>query len=273
MAELRRLIAGLGPRSDSVVLEGPRTVGEALDAGLAPRTVAVPESQAAAEAVVGVCRRLGPDADVLVVADPVFERLAPSVSPQPMLAVADRPMAEMPSVIGADDLVLVLIGVADPGNAGTIVRAADAFGAASVVTVGGADPWGPKAVRASAGSVLRVPVVTGFGPVEALSALRRAGARIVAADVRGDRPHDSGPLAGGGIAVVLGSEPRGLDRAGVDGLVDDWVRIDMVGRAESLNVAMAATLLAHESRASRPRPVVRRPGRAPGPKTRRSDLA
>lgn len=256
MAELRRLIAGLGPRSDKVVLEGPRTVGEALDAGLAPRTVVVPESQAAAGAVVGVGRRLSPGADVLVVADPVFERLAPSVSPQPMLAVADRPAAEFPAAVGADDLVLVLIGVADPGNAGTIVRAADAFGAAAVVTVGGADPWSPKAVRASAGSVLRVPVVTGFGPAEALSALRRAGARIVAADARSGRPHDSGPLAGGGIAVVLGSEPRGLDRAGIDGLVDDWVRIDMVGRAESLNVAMAATLLAYEARSRRSKPGV-----------------
>ncbi len=252
MAELRRLIAGLGPRSGAVVLEGPRTVGEALDAGLSLRTVAVPESQAAAGAVVGVCERLGPDADVLVVADPVFERLAPSVSPQPMLAVADRPAAELPSAVGADDLVLVLIGVADPGNVGTIVRAADAFGAAAVVAVEGADPWGPKAVRASAGSVLRVPVVTGLGAAEALSGLRRAGARIVAADPRSGRPHDSGPLAGGGIAVVLGSEPRGLDRAAIDGLVDDWVRIDMVGRAESLNVAMAATLLAYEARSSRP---------------------
>lgn len=272
MAELRRLIAGLGPRSAEVVLEGPRTVDEALDAGLAPRTVAVPESQAAAGAVVGVCGRLDPDADVLVVADPVFERLAPTVSPQPMLAVVDRPAASLPSAVGSDDLVLVLVGVADPGNAGTIVRAADAFGAAAVVTIGGADPWGPKAVRASAGSVLRVPVVTGLGAGEALSALRRAGARIVAADARADHPHDSGPLVGCGVAVVLGSEPRGLDRAEIDGLVDDWVRIDMAGRAESLNVAMAAALLAYEARASRRRPALR-PGRAPGPTTRRSDPA
>ncbi len=248
MAELRRLIAGLGPRSAAVVLEGPRTVGEALDAGLRLRTVAVPESKAAAEAVVGVCERLGPDPDVLVVADHVFDRLAPSVTPQPMLAVADRPVAEIPSAVGPDDLVLVLIGVADPGNAGTIIRVADAFGAAAVVTAGGTDPWSPKAVRASAGSVLRVPVVTGIDAGEALSALRRAGARIVAADVGADCRHDSGPLAGGGVAVVLGSEPRGLDRAALDGLIDDWVRIDMVGRAESLNVAMAATLLAYQAR-------------------------
>ncbi len=241
------MIAGRSPRSAEVVLEGPRAVGEALDVGIVPRTVAVPESRASAAGVVEVCRRLGPDFGVLVVMDHAFDRLAPSVSPQPMLAVVDRPVSSLPTAVGPDDLVLVLIGVADPGNVGTIIRVADAYRAAAVVVVGGADPWAPKAVRASAGSVLRVPVVTGLGAVEALSQLRAAGARIVAADATVEERHDSGRLREG-AAVVLGSEAHGLDHKELGGSIDDWVRIHTPGRVDSLNVAMAATLLAHQVR-------------------------
>ena len=118
----------------------------------------------------------------------------------------------------------------------------------AVVVVGGADPWGPKAVRASAGSVLRVPIVAADDIAEVLAALRTSGATVVATDVREGEPHDTGALVPP-VAVVLGSEPHGLDRS-IDPLVDHWVRIAMRGPTESLNVAMAGTLLAYE--ASRP---------------------
>ena len=114
------------------------------------------------------------------------------------------------------------------------------------VVVGGADPWVPKAVRASAGSVLRVPVVAATAAA-ALDALRVAGARIVAADAHNGEPYDSGVLAAGSgpVALVLGSESHGLDPSLP---IDCRVRIPMAGGAESLNVAMAATLLAFETR-------------------------
>jgi TrmH family RNA methyltransferase len=100
-------------------------------------------------------------------------------------------------------------------------------------------------VRSSAGSVLRVPVVQ-LDTLEAASAaLRAAGARMVGTDVREGEPHDGGVLDAP-VAIVLGSEPHGLDRADTD--VDAWVRIDMPGNTESLNVAMAGTLLAYEAR-------------------------
>ena len=140
-------------------------------------------------------------------------------------------------------IVLVLAGVSDPGNLGTLVRAADAVAADAVVVVGGADPWGPKAVRASAGSVLRVPIVQ-YGQLDdAVDALREAGVTVVGTDVTGGEPFDQGVLDRP-VAIVMGSEPHGLDR---DVDLDAWAHIAMPGRTESLNVAMAGTLLLHEA--------------------------
>jgi len=211
--------------------------------------VTVPESAADDTAVQEVVSRLGSGTEVLVLSERAFDSVAPAVSPQPMLALVGKPRARLPESVSEDDLVLVLVGVSDPGNVGTIIRTAEACGARCVVVAGGADPWSPKAVRASAGSVLRVPVVTASDTGDALEALRASGARVAAADPSEGEPYDSGVLARGSgpVALVLGSEAHGLDPSLLRH-VDRWVRIPMAGRAESLNVAMAATLLAFEYR-------------------------
>ncbi|MEQ8839721.1 MAG: RNA methyltransferase [Acidimicrobiales bacterium] len=242
IAELRRLIGRRSSRSAEIVLEGPRTVREALDAGHVPSTVILPESHDDHP----LLEELPAGVEVIVTRDNVFERLAPSVSPQPMLALVPRPNGEVPAAFGADDVALVLAEVSDPGNVGTLIRVADAVGAAAVVCIGGADPWGPKVVRSSAGSVLRVPVVQLDTFEDASERLRGAGARVIGTDVREGEPHDGGVLDGP-VAIVLGSEPHGLDRS-IAPLIDAWVRIDMPGNTESLNVAMAGTLLAYEAR-------------------------
>ena len=245
VVELRRLLERPAANPTEAVLEGERTVAEALDAGLHPTTVVVPERGIGDFNRSPLGSRLCDSVEVLAVRDRVFERLAPSVTPQPLLAVIKRPAARLPNGFGADDFALVLVGVADPGNVGTLIRVADATAAACVAVVGGADPWRPKAVRSSAGSVLRVPVVTDHDAHQTLRSLRAAGAQIVATDVREGVSHDSGVLRGP-LAIVLGSESHGLDRS-IDSLVDARVRIGMPGNAESLNVAMAGTLLAFEA--------------------------
>ncbi len=267
VAELRRVLKRGKAPPGRILIEGPRTVGEALDQGLAPLTVILPEGAGTVPAVAEVFARLGTGVDVappvvglpvagsagpsaggdvavLVVRQSVFAKLAPSVTPQPMLALFARPQARLPETVGDDDVWLVLTDVGDPGNTGTLIRAADAFAATGVVVAGGADPWSPKAVRASAGSMLRVPV-TEYDAAAALRILHSAGARIVAADASRGEPHDSGVLAKP-VAVVVGAEPRGLDPS-LEPLSDAWCRIDMAGPAESLNVAMAGTLLLHEA--------------------------
>ena len=234
------------------MLEGPRTLSEALAAGIEPSAVFVAESAAHAPAVRDALDGLGADADVLVLTDRAFESAAPAVSPQPVLAVASRPEVELPRSLAQDDLVLVLVGVSDPGNAGTIIRTAAACSACCVVVVGGADPWAPKTVRASAGSVLRVPVVQAADAPPVLKTLRAAGVAILAADPHNGASHDSGVLAAeqGPVALVLGSESHGLDPS-LSELADRRVRIPLAGDTESLNVAMAATLLAFEYRRQR----------------------
>ena len=229
------------------MLEGQRTVSEALAAGIEPVLVAVPESASGGAEPQELLSRLASGTETLVLSDRAFDSVSPAVSPQPMLALVDKPQARLPESLAADDLVIVLVSVSDPGNTGTIIRTAEACAARCVVVSGGADPWAPKAVRASASSVLRVPVVRSPDATSALVALRAAGARIVAADPSDGEPHDSGVLAAGkgAISLVLGSESHGLDPSLP---IDHWVRIPMAGATESLNVAMAATLLAFETR-------------------------
>ena len=229
-----------------MVLEGARTLSEALAAGIEPAAVAIPESAERTAAVRDALERLDAGVEVLTLTDRAFESVAPAVSPQPVLALVPRPEAELPRSLAPDDLVLVLVGVSDPGNVGTIVRTAEACGACCVVVVGGADPWAPKVVRASAGSMLRVPVVREDDAADVLRELRAASATIVAADPHDGERHDSGLLSERApVALVLGSESHGLDRSL---RFDHRIRIPMAGGADSLNVAMAATLLAFEYR-------------------------
>lgn len=249
VGELRRLVRRRAPGDSAAVLEGPRTLAEALTNGIEPSVVAVAGSALDSPPVRDVLERLAAGVEVLVLADQAFQSVAPAVSPQPLLAVIDKPPASMPASLAPADLVLVLVAVSDPGNVGTIVRTAEACAARCVVVVGGADPWAPKAVRASAGSMLRTPVVLEPDAVVALDALRAAGARVVAAGARNGERHDSGVLAreSGPVALVLGSEAHGLDPS-LFRRVDQRVQIPMAGHTESLNVAMAATLLGFEYR-------------------------
>ena len=163
----------------------------------------------------------------------VMERVASTESPQPVLAVVSMRPSTLP--VGAT-FVLVADRLADPGNAGTIIRSAEAAGADAVVlTPGSVDPYNPKVVRASAGSLFRVPVVE--ATLASMSEYRRLGS----SSHRGDRYTD--PVYHGRVAVVVGNEAHGLDD---EAAIDQWITIPHAGATESLNVAMAATVLAFE---------------------------
>ena len=140
----------------------------------------------------------------------------------------------------------MLVDVSDPGNAGTLLRAAEAAGAAAVLFCGGSvDPCNPKCVRASAGALFHLPVSGGGEALAVLEGLGHAGVRRAATVVRGGTPYDEVDLTGP-VAIVLGSEAHGLP-AELDALVDDRLTIPMDGRSESLNVAMAGSVLCFES--------------------------
>ncbi len=171
------------------------------------------------------------------------------VHPQPMAALVDLPPGAAGGWSHLDvlrGLVLVLVGVADPGNAGTLLRVAEASGASAVVSCADAvDLWNPKCVRASAGSLFRVPVVVAGDAPACVEHLRSVGMTVLACDLGGAAPHHRTDLRGD-VAILLGNEAHGLD-AEISALADQVVTVPMAGRVESLNVAMTGTVLAFEA--------------------------
>lgn len=223
------------------MVEGTRAVSEALDAGAqlhavfaAPHAPADVLDRAAATGV--AVHRVEPG---------VMERVAATVTPQPVLAVAEKLDVALDALAGAG-LVVVAVDIADPGNLGTVMRGAEAAGADGVVCCGAhVDVYNPKTVRAAAGALFHVPVVVGGDPVAVLQRLAALGMRRLAAVARGGTNHTDVDLRGR-VALVLGSEAAGLSES-VLGHVDEHVTIPMAGRADSLNVGMAAAVLCFEA--------------------------
>ncbi|MFC5052260.1 RNA methyltransferase [Saccharothrix xinjiangensis] len=188
---------------------------------------------------------------VSAVTDKAAAALSETVTPQGLVAVCSPVDVPLRAALGSDvRLVAVLHGVADPGNAGTVVRVADAAGADAVIFAGDAvDPHNGKCVRASTGSVFHLPIARARDAEEAFAALRDAGLRLVAAD--GYAPEDlvtadlRGDLAAP-TAWVFGSEAHGLPDEVVDGL-DAALKVPIYGGAESLNLATAAAVCLYAS--------------------------
>lgn len=232
-------------------MEGPTLLDAALRAGAAIESVYVAAEAAGRSEVDELATRaLSQGLRVFELAPGVLERVADTVTPQPLLTVVRMPEARLEDLSPAATFVVVCADVRDPGNAGAVVRAADAAGADAVVCcLGTADPFNPKTVRASAGSVLHLPIVSGPEAPVALAALGRAGLRRVAAVAHGGIPHTEADLAAP-VALVLGNEASGLAPA-VGAEIDEEVTIPLGGRAESLNVSLAAAVLCFEARRQR----------------------
>ena len=181
-----------------------------------------------------------------LVTEKAIAGLTDTVHPQGLVLVCRQPPATLPETAA---LVVVLVDVADPGNAGTVIRTADAAGADAVVLAGeSVDPFNPKCVRASMGSLFHLPVVRERLPDDALGRLRAAGLGLVVADGAGETELGSATdeLLARPTAWVFGSEAHGVP-AEVAAAADHRVRIPMRGRAESLNLATAAAVCLYAS--------------------------
>jgi RNA methyltransferase, TrmH family len=219
-------------------------VRTALDAGCVAEALFVDAQGGGApdvSTVVAAAGALG--TRLFTLAPGVMARVADTVTPQPVLATFPMPESD-PAALQHGTLVLVLAGVRDPGNAGTLLRTAEAAGADAVVFCGSSvDPYNPKTVRSSAGSIFLVPVVVMESARDALDALGAQGYRRVGAVVRGGEDyvkHDWKQRT----AIVVGNEAAGLP---AELPLDVNVAIPMSGRAESLNVGVAGALLCFEA--------------------------
>ncbi|MFZ1035126.1 MAG: RNA methyltransferase [Candidatus Acidiferrales bacterium] len=260
-------LRGTGPEGeDALAVEGRKLVEDSLRSGLEAVALLVSESgerelehilRAASESVAGI-----PRARVLRTTDKLFESVSGTETPQGVAALFRQPVWQFEDVLrGAASgdgafragapLLVVMAAVQDPGNVGTVVRSAEAFGATGVVTTrGSADPWSPKAIRASAGSALRLPLLRGMAIPVLLAQLRVAEVRIVAASSR--VMADGGELAGAeadlrdAVAIFIGNEGSGL-LPEVEHAADARISIPIAESVESLNAGIAASIVLYEA--------------------------
>ncbi|MFE1947944.1 TrmH family RNA methyltransferase [Streptomyces massasporeus] len=234
--------------------EGPQAVREAAghrvgDTATLVELFATTEAAERYADIVGAARDAG--ARVHLAAEQVIADISTTVTPQGLVGVCrflDTPFEEV--LAARPRLVALLANVRDPGNAGTVLRCADAAGAEAVVlTDASVDVYNPKAVRASVGSLFHLPVAVGVPVEQAVERLRDAGVRVVAADGAGDRDLDDeldkGTM-GGPTAWVFGNEAWGLPEE-TRALTDAVVRVPIHGKAESLNLATAAAVCLYAS--------------------------
>lgn len=236
------------------VIDGPRLVAEAIEAGIDVSEVyAGPDGWSELDGIVG----LDPDVERFEVDPSVLASVLDPVAPRPMAAVAAMPDWSLEPLLAADGPLLVAVELRDPGNLGTVIRTAEAAGLDGVVVAGeSVDRFNPKVVRASAGSLFRLPVVDGPDPVAIVERLRRSGRPVVATVVdAGARPYDEVDLSR--AAILIGNEPNGLASA-VTEEATTAVTIPMKPMVESLNVGAAASVLCFEA-------ARQRRGRSAGP--------
>lgn len=184
---------------------------------------------------------------------PVTERaakaLSDTVTPAGLIAVCELPATRVEDVLaGLPRLVAIAVGIGEPGNAGTLIRLADAMGAAGVILGGhSVDPYNGKCLRASAGSICSVPVVVAPDALGAVDAVRAAGLQLLATTVDGQtRLDEATELLGTPTAWLFGPESHGLPSE-IAATADHRIRIPMAGGAESLNVASAAAICLYQS--------------------------
>jgi TrmH family RNA methyltransferase len=241
-------------RERAFLAEGPQAVAEAHRCGarVSDLFVTVPARSKHAELVAEIADAGIP---VHVVSGEIMDELAQTVTPQGLLAVCDFIDVPLSDITKREsgtsaELVALLANVRDPGNAGTVLRTADAAGAHAVVFADASvDPYNGKCVRASAGSLFHLPVVAGARLADAVAMLRDAGLRIVAADGRAGRSLDDPEVRARlaePTAWMFGNEAWGLPPELV-ALADEPIAVPIYGRAESLNLAAAAAVCLYAS--------------------------
>lgn len=231
--------------------EGPQAVGEALTRPEAGRLQVFATAAATDRHAELLDRAAAAGAELHRVTDEALRSLAGTVSPRGLVASCPYLDVDLGAVFaGPPRLVAVLVHVRDPGNAGTILRTADAAGADAVVfTDASVDAYNAKCVRSAAGSLFHLPVVNGSPVADVVPAARAAGLQVLAADAGGTAGVDE--LASHGVlarptAWLFGNEAWGLAGAAAD-LADLAVRVPIHGRAESLNLAVSAALCIYAS--------------------------
>jgi TrmH family RNA methyltransferase len=236
-----KLLRHVGRKRTGLFLaEGANMVEAALARGLVTEVYATESAAARFEQLLG-------SAPIHLVTEKAAKSLSDTVTPVGLVAVCSTPTPSLDDVLAdSPRLVAVAVETSEPGNAGTLIRLADAMGADAVVLAGhSVDPYNGKCLRASAGSIFAVPVLEMADAAALIEALRVAGLRVLATTIDGELSLDDADLSMP-TAWLFGAEAHGLAPE-VAALADARVRIPMPGSAESLNVAAAAAICLYQS--------------------------
>ncbi len=223
---------------NAYVVEGPQLVTEVIQSNLEVEIVAIPNTSEQ-EDLIDLVESAG--IGCAVVNERIFNSLSSTKSPQPAIAVVGFHNTDLENLASSEETLLIMDEISDPGNAGTLIRSAESFGVAGVILVGGVDLYNPKVVRASAGSLFRVPCAQMENSETVLNALSEFGYSCWATT-----PHEGVPpeslTTEHPVAVILGNEPRGLDATTVNAC-HGKLSVSTSGKAESLNVAIAGSIV------------------------------
>lgn len=242
LKELRGALNQPG-RGGLAAIEGPTLLEEALRAGL--RVACVFAAEGMEERVQAL--PLPPEAEILMLPGELLASALTTETPQPVAALVEPPVWSWEDLLAKDGnpLLVVLAGLQDAGNLGTILRSAEAFGASGVLSLPGTvNAWNPKAVRASAGSVFRLPLLH-VPAAECFSRLRKAGVRLWTTAARAGTAASDVNFAAA-AALLIGNEGNGVP-AELAAQADGAVTIPCPGPVESLNAAVAASVLLYEA--------------------------
>ncbi len=246
LKELRNALAHPGRGAPALAgIEGPNLIEEALRAGLRVRCAFAAQG---AEHLLNASA-LPPETEILLLPADLLASVLTTESPQPIAALVEPPEWTwtdlLPLARQAAPLIVVLAGLQDPGNLGAILRSAEAFGAHGILSLPGTvSAWNPKAVRASAGSVFRVPLLA-TGAADALARLRKAGVKVWTTALREAEPANHANLSGP-VALLIGNEGNGVPHE-LAAQADAALTIPCPGPVESLNAAVAASVLLYEA--------------------------
>lgn len=228
--------------AQAILLEGYRLVKDALDSGAEIRYLIISDSFFQKEELF-----LSQMSNIksVQVPDELFSRISETDSPQGILAVAEKPVYDKKEIISSIKRVIALENIQDPGNLGTIIRTADACGFNAVLlSKDSADPYNPKVIRSTMGSLFHIPVIIEEDFGEALHELKSRNILLVAAHTRDALPCWDTDMSGD-VAIIIGNEGNGLSDKILE-LVDITVMIPMSGKAESLNASAATSMLIYE---------------------------
>ncbi|HEV2224725.1 MAG TPA: RNA methyltransferase [Candidatus Acidoferrales bacterium] len=244
----RAVLHSSRPEDERIGLEGVRLVSDAVRSEL--ELEAILASASAEKTLTALLAELDRPTLVLRTTDKLFASVAATETPQGIAALLRAPQFAFDDLLrGLDPLIVVLVGVQDPGNVGTILRSAEALGATGVIaTKGAAHPYSPKSLRASAGSALRLPTLFELAAPVALAQLRVSGLQIVAAsspkNPAARDPHELNFRQP--VALLIGNEGAGLPPE-IERSADALIRIQLAEPVDSLNAAVAASLILYEA--------------------------